>query len=199
MEGLTETTEYVGLEAGKTYRVEVAAYKTTADGLGMYLSEKAVSSEVQMKKPTPAAVTVSAQGAKALADELAGLADSEGNPLESSIDVVNQTQVVINITSDAPVSGTWTLDGGMAEGSWSANPSAGDLLLHGHTHIYKAQKEGDVYVANPGSITLPKDGLPRKHTFWKSTAMLVSPLSESLASVSRRSCGSPRRPSTVRS
>ena len=130
MEGLTETTEYVGLEAGKTYRVEVAAYKTTADGLGMYLSEKAVSSEVQMKKPTPAAVTVSAQGAKALADELAGLADSEGNPLESSIDVVNQTQVVINITSDAPVSGTWTLDGGMAEGSWSANPS-GTITLRG--------------------------------------------------------------------
>ncbi|MFQ9800502.1 MAG: metallophosphoesterase family protein [Clostridia bacterium] len=40
---------------------------------------------------------------------------------------------------------------------------AGDLLLHGHTHIYKAQKEGDVHVANPGSITLPKDGLPASY------------------------------------
>ncbi len=39
----------------------------------------------------------------------------------------------------------------------------GDLLLHGHTHLYKAQREGDVYVANPGSITLPKDGRPASY------------------------------------
>lgn len=128
--GLKETTEYVGLEAGKTYRAEVAAYKNTADGQNIYLSKKAVSSEIKMTVPTPATVTVSANGAKKLADELDGLTDTEGNSLQSSIDVVNETDVVVNITSDVSVSGTWTLDGGMAEGNWSANPS-GTITLNG--------------------------------------------------------------------
>ena len=40
----------------------------------------------------------------------------------------------------------------------------GDILLHGHTHVIRAEKFGDenTYI-NPGSITLPKENCPRSY------------------------------------
>ena len=40
---------------------------------------------------------------------------------------------------------------------------AGDILIHGHTHLLKAEKVGDVTVLNPGSVSIPKGGNP--HTY----------------------------------
>ena len=37
----------------------------------------------------------------------------------------------------------------------------GDILLFGHTHIPLAESTGDIYLCNPGSITLPKDDHPQ--------------------------------------
>ena len=37
---------------------------------------------------------------------------------------------------------------------------AGDILLHGHTHLLKADRIGDYYVLNPGSVSIPKGGNP---------------------------------------
>jgi putative phosphoesterase len=34
---------------------------------------------------------------------------------------------------------------------------AGDILLHGHTHIPVCKEEKGVIVMNPGSLTLPKE------------------------------------------
>lgn len=39
----------------------------------------------------------------------------------------------------------------------------GDLFIYGHYHIPRAEKKGDVYFINPGSITLPKENSP--HTY----------------------------------
>lgn len=36
----------------------------------------------------------------------------------------------------------------------------GDILIHGHTHIYMAKKAGENYILNPGSTSLPKGGNP---------------------------------------
>lgn len=36
--------------------------------------------------------------------------------------------------------------------------SKGDILLHGHTHIPKCEKCGDVTYINPGSASIPKEG-----------------------------------------
>lgn len=41
--------------------------------------------------------------------------------------------------------------------------SNGDVFIYGHTHIPKAEKMGNIYVINPGSITLPKENNP--HTY----------------------------------
>ena len=34
----------------------------------------------------------------------------------------------------------------------------GTVLLHGHTHLKIAEKIGDFYYLNPGSVSIPKDG-----------------------------------------
>ena len=44
----------------------------------------------------------------------------------------------------------------------------GDILLHGHTHVIRAEKfgEGNTYI-NPGSITLPKENCPRSYVIYE--------------------------------
>lgn len=34
----------------------------------------------------------------------------------------------------------------------------GDILIHGHTHLLRADKIGDITVLNPGSVSIPKGG-----------------------------------------
>ena len=35
---------------------------------------------------------------------------------------------------------------------------AGDVLVYGHTHLPVAEKRGDIYHFNPGSVSIPKGG-----------------------------------------
>lgn len=44
----------------------------------------------------------------------------------------------------------------------------GDVLLHGHTHVIRAEKFGkeNTYI-NPGSITLPKEDCPRSFVIYE--------------------------------
>ena len=37
---------------------------------------------------------------------------------------------------------------------------AGDILVHGHTHLLRADKVGENYILNPGSVSIPKGGNP---------------------------------------
>ena len=34
----------------------------------------------------------------------------------------------------------------------------GDILLHGHTHVLKAQEKDGILILNPGSVSIPKEG-----------------------------------------
>lgn len=36
----------------------------------------------------------------------------------------------------------------------------GDILVHGHTHLLKAERVGEHYILNPGSVSIPKGGNP---------------------------------------
>ena len=44
-------------------------------------------------------------------------------------------------------------------------------MIHGHTHLLKAEKAGNNYILNPGSVSIPKGGNPatygilEDHTF----------------------------------
>lgn len=36
----------------------------------------------------------------------------------------------------------------------------GDILLHGHTHVLRAEKKDGILILNPGSVSIPKNGNP---------------------------------------
>lgn len=40
---------------------------------------------------------------------------------------------------------------------------AGDVLIHGHTHLPVAERMGDYYLLNPGSVSLPKGDYPNSY------------------------------------
>lgn len=35
-----------------------------------------------------------------------------------------------------------------------------DVLLHGHTHVLRAEQKGGLLILNPGSVAIPKEGNP---------------------------------------
>ena len=37
---------------------------------------------------------------------------------------------------------------------------AGDILVHGHTHVLRADQCGEITILNPGSVSIPKEGNP---------------------------------------
>ncbi len=41
--------------------------------------------------------------------------------------------------------------------------NAGDVFAFGHIHIPIAEKQGEVFILNPGSTTLPKEGNPKSY------------------------------------
>lgn len=41
--------------------------------------------------------------------------------------------------------------------------SEGDVFIYGHTHVPKAEKQGNIFVINPGSITFPKENNPHSY------------------------------------
>jgi putative phosphoesterase len=43
------------------------------------------------------------------------------------------------------------------------NLSDNDVLIHGHTHLPVAHKHNEIYVLNPGSVSLPKENYPNSY------------------------------------
>ena len=112
--GAVKTSVLRSLEAGKTYRVGVAAYNNDDRGMPVY-SEETVSTEtVVMVAPVKPDVSIKAVGAKSIGAVI--------DPHSNVIDVVTTNAVSLEITSDMKVSGTWSLDGGAQKGDWSADP-----------------------------------------------------------------------------
>ncbi|MBR5242393.1 MAG: phosphodiesterase [Clostridia bacterium] len=52
--------------------------------------------------------------------------------------------------------------------------SAGDVLLHGHTHVLKIEKFGnDNYYINPGSVSLPKENNPKTFAIYENNRLSI--------------------------
>jgi putative phosphoesterase len=54
--------------------------------------------------------------------------------------------------------------------------SPGDLFVFGHSHIPLAERRGDFWVFNPGSVGLPKDGCPPSYGILSQDQMVVKDL-----------------------
>ncbi|MDO5406381.1 MAG: phosphodiesterase [Eubacteriales bacterium] len=49
----------------------------------------------------------------------------------------------------------------------------GDILVHGHTHLLKAEAYGDYYILNPGSTSIPKGGNPATYAVLEDTTFTI--------------------------
>ena len=49
----------------------------------------------------------------------------------------------------------------------------GDILIHGHTHLLKAEKHGEHYILNPGSASIPKGGNPATYALLEDTTFRI--------------------------
>ena len=145
-ENVTETTEEIGLEAGKTYRVGVVAHKTDADG-NVLFSEEVFTDEVEMKAPVAPKLDIRAQKAKYIEDI---------SMVAATVDTVNESEIIVDISSDMPVSGTWSLDDGEETGEFAAENSAmitlgseNPLAEGEHTlTVYGENENGDAFSKN---------------------------------------------------
>lgn len=53
----------------------------------------------------------------------------------------------------------------------------GNIILSGHTHIFKAEKTSGVFYLNPGSISIPKNGNPRSYMTYSDRKFTLKELS----------------------
>jgi len=44
---------------------------------------------------------------------------------------------------------------------------AGSIFVYGHTHIWKAERQGEMIILNPGSVSLPKGGNPPTYAIYE--------------------------------
>ena len=49
----------------------------------------------------------------------------------------------------------------------------GDIFLYGHTHIPMAEEQQGIYLLNPGSAALPKNGHPRSYGILNETSFTI--------------------------
>lgn len=52
----------------------------------------------------------------------------------------------------------------------------GDIIIHGHTHIPVADKVDNIYLLNPGSISLPKQNTPNSYGVMESNNFILKDL-----------------------
>ncbi|ELI6449308.1 phosphodiesterase [Photobacterium damselae] len=50
---------------------------------------------------------------------------------------------------------------------------AGDVIVSGHTHIPVAEMMDELYLFNPGSITIPRNGLPASYGLLEGNQLIV--------------------------
>ena len=49
----------------------------------------------------------------------------------------------------------------------------GDILIHGHTHLLKAERTESITVLNPGSVSIPKGGNPNTYALLEDTLFTI--------------------------
>ncbi len=54
-----------------------------------------------------------------------------------------------------------------------AGMNGGDVLITGHTHIFAAEKRGEVFFVNTGSVTLPKNGNPKSYAVYENDTFRI--------------------------
>ena len=56
----------------------------------------------------------------------------------------------------------------------------GDILVHGHTHVLRAEKVGDITILNPGSVSIPKEGNPPTYAILENSRFTIKTFDEEI-------------------
>ena len=121
------STKQMGLEAGRTYRVGISAYKMVDDN---YLrSEEVFTQSITMLAPDPATITVSGENVRKIQ-----VTDPMDVSKTITEEVYTQNNVVLQLISDQNATITWELDHGLQQGQ--ATLTAGNA--------YALQLSGDL-------------------------------------------------------
>lgn len=56
----------------------------------------------------------------------------------------------------------------------------GDIFLHGHTHVLRAEKVGDITILNPGSVSIPKEGNPPTYAILENSRFTIKTFEEEI-------------------
>ena len=54
----------------------------------------------------------------------------------------------------------------------------GDILIHGHTHVLKAENMGNYILLNPGSVSIPRKAIRRPMQSLRTEVLLLKILKE---------------------
>jgi phosphoesterase, MJ0936 family len=57
---------------------------------------------------------------------------------------------------------------------------AGDILIHGHTHVLKAESHREYYLINPGSVSLPKEGNVPTYAILENNTFYIKDFNENI-------------------
>lgn len=52
----------------------------------------------------------------------------------------------------------------------------GDVFFYGHTHVSKAEKQGEIFVVNPGSVSMPKEDTPHSYAVMENDTIVLKDL-----------------------
>ena len=63
---------------------------------------------------------------------------------------------------------------------------AGDVLIHGHTHVHGVWPQGDYTYINPGSAALPKENQPKSYMIYEDGLFTIKQLEDGKELVSWR-------------
>ena len=56
----------------------------------------------------------------------------------------------------------------------------GDIFMHGHTHVLRAEKVGDITILNPGSVSIPKEGNPPTYAILDNSRFTIKTFDEEI-------------------
>jgi hypothetical protein len=56
----------------------------------------------------------------------------------------------------------------------------GDIFMHGHTHVLRAEKVGDITILNPGSVSIPKEGNPPTYAILENSRFTIKTFDEEI-------------------
>lgn len=57
---------------------------------------------------------------------------------------------------------------------------SGDIFMHGHTHVLRAEKVGDITILNPGSVSIPKEGNPPTYAILENSRFTIKTFEEEI-------------------